>query len=341
MNPLADPSHKALIHRSLDWHLLEQRLRRYGSIQRAFTIDDLKVCAEKPPYFCHYLAWRLGTWTHESWFEFFDIVLARAMSLAGWTRQRVPKGCDFGNFWAFLWELEVAAFFADLSSPANVQWETSGPDLKVCVNGDTFFVECTTYHKSFGLEEFINDLLAQIDPRLRAAHIPCLKFSLPVKHIADFLDQLLGPLLDHAFLQAKSTAAKLQSPVLLPVPTGAENLYVYLEDPEARSLNPDQPWATAGDPEAFLRVAMREVIDAKATKNNLVNSRPNLLAVNYLLSRDFQLAAALRPLPSLDIGSALDGVLLSACGIDRLPSRDSSFIYLKGAHPAASLLATK
>lgn len=335
---MVEPSQKVLIHRILDWHLLERRLRRYASIQRAFTIDDLEACKEKPPYFCHYLAWRLGTWTDESWFEFFDTLLARAMRMPAWTKRRVPKGCDFGNFWAFVWELEVAAFFAELTSPSDIEWQTSGPDLKVGVDGACFFVECTTYHKSFGLEQFINSLLGHVDPNLRAVHTPCLKFSLPNIDIAGFLDQLLQPLLDPDFLRLKSTEAKLQSPVLLPVPTEAQNLYLYMEDVAAKSLSPHQPWATAGDPEAFLQVALREVIEGKAAQNNLANSRPNLLAVSYLLSRDFQLATALRPLPAVHIGPALDGVLITACGIDQLPSIDSSFIHLTADHPAVPLL---
>jgi hypothetical protein len=207
----------------------------------------------------------------------------------------------------------------------------------VSLEAGKFFVECTTYHKSFGLEEFVNELFRCIDTEIGVVHPPFLQFSLPKNNeIEAFLDELFEPYLDPSFLPGKIEEVQLQSPLLLPTPPTAKNLYAYLENYKAPKQDfelKQRLWAT-GDPESFLQKAVSEVIHNKASANELARNRPNLLMVNFLLGTDWQLARALRPLQKPELGETLDGILLAACGIDDTPAFKNSFIYLRdNSHP--------
>jgi hypothetical protein len=337
---MSGSSQRILVHRYLDWKLVEKRLQNYPHINSIFPIDDLKKCSEKPPYFCHYLAWRLGTWNAEEWFAYFDDLLSQGMKLSGWSNQRVPQSCEFDNFWSFIWELEVAVYFINMKKAPNVIWLPSGPDMKVDLGGNLFYVECTTYHKSFGIEEFINCLLHKIDSRLSVKHIPCIKFTLQKLDLNSFLDELFRPLIDPAFLLKTSIEASQRSPIIIPFPKGVENFYIVFDEPKSREMNMYQPWTSAGDPEQFINLALREVIDTKASQNNIKSYRPNLLAINYLLGVDFQLALALRSTSIRDviINPEIDAIFICACGIDELPSVKKSMTNIGPTHPAKALL---
>jgi hypothetical protein len=135
---MTEPAHKILINRFLDWHKVENRLHQFQHIGKLFNLDELKKCSDYPPYYCHYLAWRLGTWIDDSWLTFFDNLLAQGMKLKGWDNNRINKGCEFENFWSFIWELQVAAFFVKQSN-GKVEWMKSGPDLQVTKDDINFF----------------------------------------------------------------------------------------------------------------------------------------------------------------------------------------------------------
>jgi hypothetical protein len=174
---MKEPSHKILIDRYLDWNLIRERLQRYQTIGQLYSLDDLQACSSKPPFYCHYLGWRLGTWKNEGTFKFFDSLLANAYKLPGWNEAKIPQGCEFQNFWTFLWELQVAQLFTSLTI-SNVEWNKTGPDLRVCLDSSAFFIECTTHPQSFGLEEFINDLLGHVHPWIKAEHLLFNRFRL-------------------------------------------------------------------------------------------------------------------------------------------------------------------
>jgi len=347
---MQEPAHKILIDRFLDWERAKQRLDRYKHIGAVYEYDDLRKCSSKAPFYCHYLAWRLGTWEDEQWFEYLDYLIASSMELKGWNNDRVPKGCEFENFWSFVWELAVAVFFRSQAQTI-VEWTKSGPDLRVIIEENEFYVECTTYRKSFGLEEFIDGILRRIHPELAAEHAPCIRFSLPKDDaIEKFLDELFKPFLVPGFLENKLAEAKQRSPIIFPLPEGTSNFYVYLTAKEAAADNLYQPWHEAGDPEEYFEVAVREVLGNKKSSNKLQGYHPNLLAVNFLLGIDFQLAAMIRGgdqlVPILDkvlsqenSGFAYDGIFLTACGIDELPSFDrKSFISIIRDHPIRSII---
>jgi hypothetical protein len=334
------PSQRILVHRYLDWKLVKERLQNYPHIRSIFPIDNLIKCSERPPYYCHYFAWRLGTWNDEMWFAYFNDLLGQGMKLDGWSNHRVPQGCEYDIFWSFIWELQVAIYFTNLKQAPNVIWLASGPDLKVDLGGNYFYIECTTYHKSFGIEEFVNSLLKKIDSRLNARHIPSIKFSLQKLNLNSFFDELFKPFLDSTFLSKISVDASQRSPLIIPSPEGTDNFYVFLDEHKSRERNLNQPWTAMGEPEQFINRALREVIDTKASQNNIKSYHPNLLAINYLLGVDFQLALALRStsIREVIINPEIDALFICACGIDELPSVKKSMMSIEPTHPAKALL---
>jgi hypothetical protein len=334
---MKEPAHKILLDRYLSWDLVKERLGRYKNISAYFKLINLQDCSNKAPFYCHYLAWRLGTWKDEKWFEFFDNLLDNATKLPHWNKTRIPQGCEFENFWSFLWELQVAQLFSN--NKASVEWTNSGPDLKVNSSAGQFFVECTIYRKSFGLEDFISELLDHVHFQISVRHIPFTIFSLPKdKNIEPFLDELCTPFLDEAFVEKKVKEAQETSPIILPTPNGIENLYVFIEDHNAKDFNPDQPWGITGPPEGFLNDVVEKALKNKRNSNELKSHRPNLLAVNFLLGVDFQLATALRTVPMPNLGIEFDSVFLTACGIDTIPSLNNGLIHFYDNHPIRGLL---
>lgn len=340
---MREPAHLTFVKQFLNWERAGARLDRYKHIGRLFLMERLQECSDKAPYYCHYLSWRLGTWQDDGWFEFLDKLLEISTDLPGWNKDRVPGGCEFDKFWGFVWELQTAVFFADHLG-LKTEWLKTGPDFRISVDSTTFFVECTTYRKSFALEEFVSEVFRFIHPQIMAEHVPCLKFSLPKNNeIEAFLDSLFKPYLDPTFLPQKLREAQQQTPLALPIPSIAKNFSVYLENQDAADHNFElmQSLTSAGDPEILLELALKEMLGNKASANALPRNRPNLLMVNFLLGEDWQLARALRPMPEPDLGETYDGIFFTACGIDSVPAFQSSFISCKPGHPIEFLIGNR
>ena len=83
---------------------------------------------------------------------------------------------------------------------------------------------------------------------------------------------------------------------------------------------------------------MEKALKNKRDSNELKSHRPNLLAVNLLLGIDFQLAAALRSMPTPNLGKEFDAVFLTACGIDKIPSLNNGLIHFYNDHPIKDFL---
>ena len=339
---MKEPAHLNFVKKYLNWEKARERLDRYKNIAAIFPLAELQKCSDIAPFYCHYLGWRLGTWQNEKWFEFFDRLLEISMDLPGWDKGgHVPGGCEFDKFWGFVWELQTAVFFADYLG-LKTEWKKAGPDIQVVVGSTILFVECTTYRKSFALEEFIGELFRCIDPQIITEHTPFLQFCLPKDmDIGTFLSDLFEPYLTPPFLHSKIQEVQQKSPVMLPIPSTAKNFYAYLENLDApnQDIELEQILCSAGDPDLFLEVAIKEIINGKASANNLPQSHPNLLMVNFLLGKDWQIAKTLRPIPKRELGKTLDGVLFYACGIDRIPTFQSSYVYhLDESHPIQNFL---
>ncbi|NDY42795.1 hypothetical protein G3N55_08060 [Dissulfurirhabdus thermomarina] len=315
-------AHKKLIHNYLNWEDVEKRLDSYEFIKAVYPIKDLLCCSETAPYYCHYLAWRLGTWKRDEFFEFFNDLLKIGVKLEGWENNKnLLKSCDYDVFWGLLWQLQVAKFFCDQGH--TVTWMNSpAPDLRVTAGESYFFVECYTYRKSFRILSFIEELFLKIDPRIRVDYRACTKLSIPddKNGLNRFLDELFRPYIKPEFLREKIRESKTCQPVELPVPDAAFHLYVEGDDPSkyVPSCN------ATGGPDLYLKNVLHELIKNKQNSNKLSKHHPNILAVNCILQHDlewvFDEHQAVGEQPSIDLGKNLDGVLVFRCGINELPS---------------------
>jgi len=335
---LSDPSYLPIIRKNLDWEKVEERLNRYKNISELFPLKKMKAESEPPPYYCHFMAWRLGVWKNEDRFQFLETILEIAKKIPGWKNTRIPSGREFDNYWGFIWELQVAAFFSE-HLKLKTEWLASGPDLLISTKSGQFYVECTTYRKSFYLENFISELFSCLSEYIEVTHAPFMKFSLLKNNpndVKNFLHTLFNPYLDPSFLTNRLGELQKITPILLPVDSALEieNFHVYLDNPEIPTKDDDllQNMSITGDPLCYLHTVLKETIgenSAKSGSNNLNKCHPNLVMVNFLLGIDYQLTKMLRELPEPEIAKTLDGVIFAVCGIDRMLTFDSSDIYIK------------
>jgi hypothetical protein len=316
---VSEPAQKTLVERFISWPLIEQRLKRYPAIARAFPLALLQKHRNTPPYFCHYMAWRLGVWS-EAPFPRLEELLLFAESLPKWDAERpLRESPDFSDFWSLVWLMQVAEYLSTVG--VNVQWRGAGPDLSVDIHGTTIFVECVTYRKSFGLRSFLEEVLTPLGNDIRLGHNFFEPLSLPTDGArSDFLDKALTPFLDPAQLETLRTQARSRYPVRIIAP--GSSLEIYLDGQDVSAYDPALDNLFTGDPEAYIAVILKEAVGNKRESNQLAKHRPNLLAVSYLLSAEAQVAFELREIKgSLDLGSSIDGVALSTVGIDEKLSR--------------------
>jgi hypothetical protein len=343
------PAHKIFINRYLDWELVQVRLLRYEHIRTAYPLDFLLTCSDSSPYYCHYIAWRLGTWKSENFFEYFNELLGFGASICNWAEKKsLLNSCSFDDFWGLIWELQVAKFFSNRGA-TSVSWMTSGPDLKIVDNDKSFYVECYTYRKSFAVEEFISELFLHIHPQIRVEHVSCLKFSLPRKGASEiecFLNELFKPYLIPGFLEGKLKESHVKYPVIMPKPEGTLNFCVYIEGEDVENYNPGIIVNATGPPELYLEHSITEALNNKRESNGLHKHHPNLLAINFLLGTDFQMAFnrqvyLKQEIPIPELGNEIDSVLLAVCGIDAPLSMHNVHLAIGQNHAISGLKGLK
>ena len=311
---------KYFVHKFIDWKKVEERLSKYEYINNYFPINTLKSeeFTEKPPFYCHYLAWRLCVWYNENRFEYFNHLLENAETIDGWDgKNKIQNQNEFGQFWSFLWELQVAEFLTSFPN-LQVNWNIkNGPDLYIQTNSEELFVECKTIHKSFGLENFIEEVLNQIDTAICVSHGLFMKFSLSHdnKRII-LLDSIFEPFLDPAFIEKKKLEVQRISPLLV-IEDKLPNFYIYLDNSQVENTDYDLSIKlfSAPGPESYTNIMNKEII-SKENENNLIFYHPNLLFVNLVLSEDWQLGSKWNEQYSPPRSPNLDNILLTACGID-------------------------
>ena len=325
-----EPAQRELVHRLIDWNRIRIRHDRYPAIRQAFPLETMKKGCESPPYYCHYMAWCLGAWPRE--YEFLvrrlEELFRVAQRLPSWKHeQSLLSDTDFAVFWSLVWQLQVAEYLHEIGE--DVCWARSGPDLSVKIGGGRWFVECYTYRKSFALLSFLEELLERIDPALRIKYNRCLPFSLPSGMDRErFLHGVLVPFLDPAYLARQKKNAEQGYPVILYRDSGS-SMHVYVEGSDADAYIPGRIPNGVGDPESYLEIALREAVRAKRNSNDLARHHPNLVAVNYLLSTDYQLAESSRRTPSLaEIDSNIDVLTVSAVGIDERLTREKLVVVM-------------
>ena len=213
--PPHNPTQRQFVHRLINWERVESRLKCYPAIGRAFPVETLTKHCESPPYYCHYMSWRLGTWEDECNFQRLEEMLRCAEQLPDWKHERsLLVSTDFADFWSLIWQLQVAEHLCEVGT--DVRWAKSGPDLSVKVGNKRWYVECYVPRKSFGLLRFLEELLQKLDPDVRTSYDMCLPFQLPQNADRNrFLDTILSPFRDCTYLEKAKEAAKKEWPVVL------------------------------------------------------------------------------------------------------------------------------
>lgn len=313
---------QTLVERFLSWDRVRDRLGRFEHIGRAYPLALLEQHRGTPPYFCHYMAWRLGTWNNEGLLQRFDHLLGVGAALPGWAGERTMlESPDFSVYWSLLWQLQMAEHL--LSVGTEVRWNNPGPDLAVTIEGTRIYVECFVLRKSFGIRLFLQELLQHLGPDIKLDHDYCLRLDLPQNQGTNqFLDDALRPFLDEAAIQRLRAEAQTRYPVVVAQP--ASTLVILLEGANVSAYDPAIHQSVTGDPEQHLRVILSEALTQKAGANALAEHRPNLVAVNYLLSTDAQVALTLRGLPPPPaLPEGIDGFAVApAVGIDGRVTRE-------------------
>lgn len=306
-----------LVQQAISWDLIRARLQQYPAIARTFPIRLLQKSSA--PFYCHYMAFRLGALHDESLFQRIDSLLEMAENFEGWSHEiSAMSDGEYATFWSLLWQLQVAEYFHNQG--ATVTWSGSGPDLCVKIDEEKLFVECYVYQKAFRHVSFIRDLLCTIDHRLRIDYDLCLPLSVS----EDELDQLVEPLTQPETVDELRNIAAVEYPVVVSKSDNGQ-VTIYLDGEDSDSYRPGKSHGV-GDPSEYLKVAFREMTNAKNGQNNqLCNRRPNKVFVNALLSEDFQLASSIREWPSaneISIPDGIDAVVIAVVGISDTLTND-------------------
>ncbi len=349
--PQGEPVQRKWVHELLDWKLVEARAERFPAICRTFPAKLLRKYEERAPYYAHYMSWRLGTWRDETLFQRLEELLRYAEALPNWKQERASLvgSRDYSEFWSLVWQLQMAEYLGSVGS--EVAWATQkapNPDLSAVVYGQRCFVECYVPRKSFGLLNYIEDVVSRVDQSICIYYDSCLPFRLAgnTSEMA-FVDQVLQRCLAPDRLAQAKREAETRYPVVL-FKDEDSSLYVYVEGEKANGYVPGIVPNRMGCPERYLELVLREAVKAKQCSNGLRDHRPNLLAVSFLLSRDFQAAEALRGLPATaqvdaDVGTTIDTLTVSTAGIDERLSREKLKIVLDSGAAGVALerLATR
>lgn len=324
--PVKNSAQRELVHQLINWELIESRCECYPAIGRTFPLEVMKKHSESPPYYCHYMSWRLGTYNDVSPFQRLEELLCCSELLPNWEEEIEPfiNSSEFASYWSLIWQLQVAEHLCKVGK--NVQWAKTGsgtpaPDLSVEIGDKRWFVECYATRKSFGLLRFLDELVTKLDPAVRTSYDLCLPFSLPAPHFEQdrFLDEILKQTVDPDALAKAKKNAESRYPAVL-YEHAESSLVVWVEGDDCDAYMPGIIPNQTGDPKTYVECVLKEAVDAKKNSNDLTNHHPNLLAVSLLLSEDFQLAVDLsHRLKSLclpQIQPNVDVLAVSTIGID-------------------------
>ena len=317
--------YKHRIHEFIDWNLIEKRVKDYPATGETFPPEFLQRYSDKAPFYIHYMSWRLGIEGYEEVISHFEKLLGCASSMPGWENERsLLRTAEFGDFWSLVWQLQVAEWLCKIAK--DVCWSdgSGGPDLSAELNGGHWYVECYMPRKSFGLVTLIEDILyLQNIQDVHVGYNLCRPFSLPQGNSrATFLDTILETVLDPVCLAEAREGAKEEYPVIIykgPEENAGNPLYIYLEGNgeyiPGRVPNEPPPVKT------YMEEVLKKALKAKEGKNNLLERRPNMLAVNYALDKGYQLTEGLTRLelepPHVAASPEIDLLAASTVGVDK------------------------
>ena len=327
------PAQREFVHKLIDWKRVQYRCQNYPAIGRTFPVERLREHCESPPYYCHFMSWRLGTWENESLFLRLEELLCCAEALPNWEQEKKSwiGSADFSVFWSLIWQLQVAEYLYEIGT--DVRWGKTGksgksgksPDLSVKVGDECWYVECYMPRKSFGLLRFLEELLQKLDSDIRVSYDPCLCFNLPQDCCRDqFLDERMSRFRDPEYLEKAKEKAKKKYPQVLDKHPES-SLYVYVDGDDCDAYIPGIVPNQVGDPKPYVEQVLKEAVNAKKCSNDLAKHRPNLLAVSFLLN-DWQVANMLpgwlKSLTLPEIDPNIDALAVSAVGIGERLDRE-------------------
>lgn len=307
------------------------RVQKYPSILAHFPDKVLRKYSAIAPFYCHYMLWRLAVLTSPQ-LERLDELLRCAQDIPGWSQESksLLNGRDFGEFWSLVWQLQVAEFL--LARAFQLEWPSAGPDLTATRGANRLFVECVVPRKQYSKFVFLQELLRQIDPRLKVVRQVFL--PLQVVSDADFaagLDEIIGGLTAPGRLGSLVYEAQSSYPVMVPLPDSWTGIHLYFEGADARVYRAGVLPQGGGNPNAYLQAMLEEVVRGKQGSNYLSDSHPNVLLVNLLLD-DLQLGHLVGQLGApLIRNAAIDELAWGAVGIDAAIRSDSLTCFRHGS----------
>jgi hypothetical protein len=112
------------------------------------TLED--VITDRPPWFCHGLAWRMATWKRENIFARLNALLCLVQEAPGWEKEwqnwATEKLAYYDHFFQLLWMLQCFEFFNQAGAKVEFSTEKqAAPDLKIISgerSGDALYAEC-------------------------------------------------------------------------------------------------------------------------------------------------------------------------------------------------------
>lgn len=313
---MVEPAQAQLVKLHLDWGRVKQRLELYPNIARYYDLGAMRKWEKKPPYYCHYLAWRMGTWPHEDPFCLLDSLIGECSQIAGWSGGRLENG-RFDNFWSHIWELQVGEAFARVVGKKNVQWLAEGPDLVVQAHNRKCFVECYVWRKGYAAAEYACDVLRRVlSWPYFAVRDTTYPPEIPSDRECQLLHDLLLPFLSAQHVRRVADRMSSGYPLKLDF-CGAR---IVMEDSNATAAAPDLDNAYP----AFEDMAARSILEAvraKTGSNCLAAHRPNALLVNRVIVReasegeDHMRATGGDLMPFCCAANEIDAVVLYDCGV--------------------------
>ena len=277
----------------INWQRIEDELKRYPSINNAFSIDMLKAACNKAPFYCHPLA-RWFLYENPSPIEVLDGIIEGASSICG-IKVRLeiltnPQN-ESWRFWSTRSELSLALYLKDKVQRIALVEESRNreADIKVIFKDKVLFFEVYTHQKFyyllFELQEILEEILSnrhtQVfflrDKYLRRENIAAGDFQ----HIAEYCLERLEDLNFQNGLQKNYRTILYEDKSF--------NLCIYIENQRVDEQD-DDPLVHDryghGDEDLYFNAMLKEIIETK--RSQLENKHPNVLAVNTLFSIDLQ-----------------------------------------------------
>lgn len=323
-------SQKILVERFIDWDQIERRLGQYPAINEKFPLKLLRSQSDSRPFYCHFMAWRLGTWRDESVFIRWNELLEFAKNhFQDWDVKKLSNDHNFSVFWSLLWELQSAEYLSTYFK--SVRHQSEGPDFFIEEGGRIINIECYTPRKSYGVLEFINELLRKLGADCKSYHTPYMEFALPNKDVDIDLElsALFEPFLNDDKLHELRVRAAAEHPVI--VSQSSNRLLTIYLDGKPENYNPSILKKQVGNPDDYWKDALSKASKHKLDANELESRKKagevNIVLINQLLFPEAYLAELrrqelkfLEPLLesvlNVDNKPTIDGVLYGFIGID-------------------------